>query len=235
MNFRFKGIYFQFIDRLHQKIIELLISRVKKVSHNNHVMKFYIPNPVNKFRIRTFSTKEPDTLKWIESMKEGAIMWDIGANIGLYSIYAAKVKQCQVFAFEPSVFNLEFLAKNIYLNNLHEKICIFPVALSNKTGMNIFKMTHPVWGGALSTFGESYNQHGDTLEPTFEYSVTGIKADDISKFMNIPNPDYIKIDVDGIEHLILSGSSDILKTAQSILIEINDKFVEQSNSVSIIY
>jgi hypothetical protein len=45
----------------------------------------------------------------------------------------------------------------------------------------------------------------------------------------LPYPDYIKIDVDGIEHLILEGSSNILKNATSIIIEINEKFIEQKN------
>ena len=70
--------------------------------------KFYVPNPLSLYRAKTFSTKEPDTLGWIDSLDKSSIMWDIGANIGLYSIYAAKCRNIKVFAFEPSVYNLEF-------------------------------------------------------------------------------------------------------------------------------
>ena len=217
------------LDMLQQKIINSIINRLKAVNHKQIKMFFYVPNPLNKYRIKTFSTKEPETLAWIDSFKKNSVFWDVGANIGLYSIYAAKASSCKVFAFEPSVFNSELLAKNININNLSLQIAIFPIALSNKSGINLFQMNNPLWGGALSTFGENYDQHGDDFQATFDYSIPGITADKIIKLMSIPKPNYIKIDVDGIEHLILEGGSNILKTVDSVIIEINDNFDKQAN------
>ena len=77
------------------------------VLHKNFTMNFSLFNWINSYRIRTFSTKEFENLDWIDSIKSNSIFWDIGANLGLYSIYIAKSKKCKVFAFEPSVFNLE--------------------------------------------------------------------------------------------------------------------------------
>ena len=128
------------LDMLQQKIINSIINRLKAVNHKQIKMFFYVPNPLNKYRIKTFSTKEPETLAWIDSFKKNSVFWDVGANIGLYSIYAAKASSCKVFAFEPSVFNLELLAKNININNLSLQIAIFPIALSNKSGINLFQM-----------------------------------------------------------------------------------------------
>jgi FkbM family methyltransferase len=228
MFLKINTFYFYCIDRVHQKILDLLVGRIRVVTHCNYKMKFYTPNPVCKFRIRTFDTKEPDTLTWIESMPKNSILWDVGANIGLYSIYAAKASKCRVFSFEPSVFNLELLAKNVYLNRLEKEICILPIALSDKIGLSLFRMTSTVWGGALSTFGEEYDQHGNDLNSSFEYTMPGIKIDDVTEFMKIPGPDYLKIDVDGIEHLILSGAQNALLSVKSVLIEINDDFTEQA-------
>ncbi|EMY16542.1 methyltransferase FkbM domain protein [Leptospira weilii str. Ecochallenge] len=45
--------------------------------------------------------------------------------------------------------------------------------------------------------------------------------------MSIPAPDYIKIDVDGIEHIILKGGKKILKKVKEILVEVNEDFNEQ--------
>ena len=56
----------------------------------------------------------------------------IFANIGLYSCYAAKKNKCNVYAFEPSVFNIELLARNIYINNLSDKIRIISLPLTEK-------------------------------------------------------------------------------------------------------
>jgi FkbM family methyltransferase len=92
---------------------------------------------------------------------------DIGANVGLYSVYAAKSRNCNVFAFEPSVFNLELLARNIFINDLQLKITIIPIALSDKLGSNIFKMSSTSWGGALSTFGEDFDQNGNKFLDVF--------------------------------------------------------------------
>ena len=144
-----------------------------------------------------------------------------------YSIYAAKVKNVKVFAFEPSVFNLEFLAKNIYVNDLSTQIFIMPVALSNQSGFNLFKMNNPVWGGALSSFGVDFDQHGKEFNTSFEYNIPGLSADNVATVFNVPKPDYLKIDVDGIEHLILEGLENILKSVKTVLVEINDDFEAQ--------
>src|SRR5712691_8080567 len=137
---------------LHKEVINLAMSQTCSVTHQGLVFTFAIPNPLNCFRAETFSTKEPETLEWIDAMEEESVFWDIGANVGLYSIYAAKKKSSRVYAFEPSVFNLELLARNIYLNNLSDKICLVPLAVSDRLGRNRFNMTSTEWGGALSTF-----------------------------------------------------------------------------------
>jgi hypothetical protein len=49
--------------------------------------------------------------------------------------------------------------------------------------------------------------------------------------MGVNNADYIKIDVDGLEHIILHGAKTVLKNAKEILIEVNDDFHEQKESV----
>ncbi|VVH64672.1 hypothetical protein BSPLISOX_845 [uncultured Gammaproteobacteria bacterium] len=117
----------------------------------------------------------------------------------------------------------------MYNNALSEKVKLFPLALSNHSGFNLFKMNNPVWGGALSTFGEDYDQYGENFNTTFEYIIPGLAADKVVEFFSVPKPDYIKIDVDGIEHLILKGCESILKTVNSVLIEINDDFEMQAN------
>ncbi len=217
------------VNLLMQKIINIFLHKIKKVKHNDQEMSFFIPNWVNKFRVNSFHTKEPDTLKWIDSMPKGAIFWDVGANIGLYSIYAAKINKCKVLAFEPSVFNLEWLARNIDANSLQEEVSIMPIALSNHAGFNLFKMKNTDWGGALSTFGENYDENGLDFRPVFQYSAPGLSMNVIPNIMNVKKPDYVKIDVDGIEHLILEGAGDILKSVKSVLIEIDDEFFDQAS------
>jgi len=202
------------------------------VKHGDVNMVFASPNKLTEYRSTSFSSKEPDTLIWLESIPEGAVLWDIGANVGLYSIYAAKKVNAHVFAFEPSVFNLELLARNIFLNQLQGRVTIVPVALTDTLGPSFFKMSSTAWGGALSTFGQDFDQHGSKLKSIFEYQTMGMTMDEAIQFLNIPPPRYIKIDVDGIEHFILRGGSETLKNVESVMVEIDDCFTEQAEETS---
>ena len=90
--------------------------------------------------MKTFSSKEPETLEWINNFddNENIIFWDIGANIGLYSIYASlKSKNISIIAFEPSTSNLRVLSRNISINNLDDKIKIVSQPLNKEK--NIFQ------------------------------------------------------------------------------------------------
>ena len=85
------------------------------------------------------------------------------------------------------------------------------------------------WGGALSTFGKEYGHDGKNMDDkVFEFPTIGISMVDAADLLKIPQPDYIKMDVDGIEHLILKGGLPVLKNLKGILIEINDSFTEQA-------
>lgn len=213
---------------VYELIISNILAQFHYVDHNGTKLKISIPNRLSRFRAETFSTKEPETLEWIDSMPEGAIVWDIGANIGLYSCYAAKKHNCRVFAFEPSVFNLEFLARNVYANGLVDQITIIPLPLSDALSFNTLNMTTTDWGGALSSYGESFGHDGKAIDKVFEIPTIGITMADAIDLLNIPMPDYIKMDVDGIEHLILNKGIAMLSQITGILIEINDEFLDQA-------
>jgi hypothetical protein len=215
-----------------QQLLEIAMERIESVRHSDVTMRFTAPNILCRYRVSTFSYKEPETLEWINNIPLGSVMWDIGANIGLYSIYAAISRGARVLAFEPSVFNLELLARNILLNKLQHQIVILPLALSSQAGPSLFRMSTTNWGGALSTFGEKYGQDGKTLASLFEYQTCGMRMDDVCAQLGLDLPRHIKIDVDGIEHLILSGGAAVLKQAESLLVEINDDFPQQAEQSS---
>ncbi len=215
---------------IHNQIIDISINDTKELTHNNMDFIFSTPNRLCSWRAETFSKKEPETLNWIDSLPEASILWDIGANVGLYSIYAAKTRNIDVWAFEPSVFNLEILARNINLNKLSNKISILPFALCDKNGISQMQLTTTEWGGALSTFDRAFGWDGKEIKKIFEYQTYGLKGDDAFNILSIPAPEYIKMDVDGLEHYILMGCKEILKNVKQILIEVNDDFKEQADN-----
>ena len=196
-------------------------------------IRFFVPNQLTSWRVDTFFSKEPETLEWIDSFekKENLIFWDIGANIGLYSIYnSLKNRKSTTIAFEPSSSNLRVLTRNISINNLERNIKVVPMPLTNKK--NIFqemKEGHFVEGGALNAFGEKFDFEGKEFEPKMKYSLFGTSINYLIENKILETPDYIKIDVDGIEHLILEGGNKVLKNKKikSFSIEINENFKEQ--------
>ena len=81
----------------------------------------------------------------------------------------------------------------------------------------------------MSTFGKDYGWDGQKMKQVFKFQTVGLSIDEVAKFLLLPQPNYMKIDVDGIEHLILSGAKKILSGIDGLLIEINDNFSEQAN------
>jgi FkbM family methyltransferase len=208
-----------------------LMNRVREVTHDGVRLSFTAPNALCDWRVSTFSLKEPETLQWIDSIPEGAVLWDVGANVGLYSVYAAKKKNCRVYSFEPSVFNLELLARNISLNGVTEQVCIIPLALSDNLRTSYMRMTTTEWGGALSTFGKDFGWDGKKIQQVFQFQTVGLSMDDAAHRLSIPRPEFVKMDVDGLEHLILEGGPVVLGEIKGILIEANDDFKEQAEGV----
>jgi FkbM family methyltransferase len=219
-----------------QQLINYIDSDIQSTKHGNISFQLYTPNHICKFRQTTFSTKEPETLDWIEEYG-GGVFFDVGANIGIYSLFYAQVKEGNVYSFEPSVFNLRQLAKNISINKLSERITIVSNPLSENTGIAKFINGSADEGGALSAFGVDYGHDGAPISGDINYSVVGFSLDDLfEKNVLKETPSLIKIDVDGIESLILKGASKLLKSEKliSILIEVNEDFKEQAYQVKTI-
>lgn len=211
-----------------EQITDTAMNRTTKVAHAGHELTFTVPNGLNHFRTLSFATKEPETLAWIDSLPRGSVLWDVGANIGLYACYAAKTRGCRVVAFEPSVFNLELLARNVFVNGLCDRVAIMPLPLFERVAESTLNMTSTQWGGALSTFGASIGYDGAELKKIFEFRTFGLSMDDCVTRLGLPQPDYMKMDVDGIEHMILRGGPTVLSKLRGVAVEINDAFVEQA-------
>lgn len=228
------------------KVLDLVIERVNlKVKEVVHTLdgkrislSFYVPNSLSFYRADTFSTKEPETLDWIDTYApEGGVLFDIGANVGLYSIYHSVTKKGVTYSFEPSVFNLKLLAKNINLNGCQDQIRIVSNPLTSSNSFADFNLQNTDEGGALSSFGVDYGQDGKKLKVQTAYSTLGFSLDYLIEQNIIKDvPNTIKIDVDGIENLILRGAEKVLSNpiCQSVLIEVDDSFLELASEVEII-
>ena len=206
---------------------------------NNLKINFFIPNQVIKWRVKTLYTKEPETLEWIDSFKnynkKPIIFWDIGSNIGLYSIYAAtQIENIEVISFEPSTSNLRILSRNISINNLENKIKIFQIPLGLKKS-NFLEFNERIFseGESNNSIDKNINFEGKKMKSGNKYQIFSTNIDQIIDNEILEVPDYIKIDVDGVEHLILKGGMKFFKNPKilEIQIEVNENYSDQHNNV----
>lgn len=171
--------------------------------------KMNITNEIEQWRQETFWTKEPETLEWINSF-DGDNFIDIGANIGVYSLYCAhKHPNMWIYAIEPDTANFQALQANFALNNF-KSLTPYCLGVSNKTGWAYLD-------GEDGTPGKS----GRQINESTGRATRIITLDHLAE-LSFPN--YIKIDTDGNEYDILLGGQRTLKekSLKSVLVEVND-------------
>lgn len=184
---------------------------------------FATPNAYTRIRVETLRTKEPDTIEWIAGFLPSDVFVDIGANMGVYSIWAAKTRGMQVFAFEPESQNYALLCKNIVINGLSEKVVGYCLAISNENAFSRLYLSEFQAGGSLHTFGEKLDYQLQHRESKLSQGCVSSTLDNLVASGAIPMPNHIKVDVDGLEHKVIEGARNVLKDSRvkSVLVEIN--------------
>ena len=125
------------------------------IAFDKYQIKFANTNRLSIKRVETLFTKEPTTIPWLEAMNQGEVLVDIGANVGMSSIYAAIVSEVLVYSFEPEALNYAELNKNIFLNSLHGRVKAFCAAISNRQRVDVLNLGGFAEGLSHHDFGEN--------------------------------------------------------------------------------
>lgn len=185
---------------------------------------FYAPSPLLRSRAASVLTKEPDTIAWLDGLTDRDVLWDVGANVGAYSLYAAAHARCAVLAFEPSAANFFVLTRNIQLNGMADRIIAYCVALSGATGLGALNLDSPELGTAMSQFGRvgDASRYSAKAHPLW-HGMIGFTVDDFVATFGAVFPTHLKLDVDGLENPILRGARRTLadRRLRSAMIEIS--------------
>ncbi len=171
--------------------------------------------------------KEPSTVKWIlRDLREGDVFFDIGANVGAYSLIAAVAAKDNfiVYSFEPSPATFASLCKNVSLNKLGEKIYPLQMALGAQTGVSRFFLSSNDAGAAEHSLGEPVDMFGNRFTPVDVQTVISVTIDDVIKIFGVKSPTHIKIDVDGFELNVLHGAISVLSSnnLRHLLVEVRE-------------
>jgi FkbM family methyltransferase len=186
------------------------------------------------WRAQTFYTEEPATIEWLDRLTPDDVYWDIGANIGLYAIYAAKFRGCRTLAFEPESQNYALLVENIVMNGVTGNCLPAIIAVSDRSEVSRLRVRYITKGGAFNMFqpasatgvpesfqaAQKYERHQG-----FDQLVFGCTVDELVSKHGFPAPTCIKLDVDGLEPNIVAGAMQTIKSGsvRSILVELNRK------------
>jgi len=177
--------------------------------------------PERRWRAKACA-KEPWTVEWLlQDVRRGDVLYDIGANVGAFSLIAAKHSGAYVVAFEPGYANFARLCDNIQLNDCGGRIVPLPTALSERAellgfeyrtvepGQSRHQLTEGRWSVEAND-GEKY------VQPTATMPLDKLIAD-----YDLPVPNHLKIDVDGAELRVLRGAHDLLGRPElrTVLIE----------------
>jgi len=221
--------------RFGGSITKRILARRHVVTHQGRPL-FTLRNfgHMTRMRAETFSTKEPETLAWIDGFAPASKLLDIGANVGVYSLYAG-LRGHEVRCIEPDALNFALLNLNIADNGLGGRVVAYPFSIHSESKVAELNVGEYRWGGARSSFDRNVNWKGEELGEGFSQGSPGITVDDFVARTGFA-PDHIKIDVDGNELLVLQGARATLADPRclSILVEMFDRHEEYQVCLDII-
>lgn len=170
----------------------------------------------------------------IYPIRSGDIVFDVGANVGLFSIYAVVRGAAQVYCFEPNPEIFVLLERNIRNNGLQDRISAFNIALGGKNGLvDLFVAnTGQIYAeGSASTTPNYVAQLGKNVGSNFTtYQVSCSKLDDILEQLKLPMVDFMKMDCEGAEYEIINSTPAVtLNKIQRMAMETHGTCDSQKN------
>lgn len=189
------------IVRLPLKIIPSQ-AQLPILSGKNRGKKWIVGSGIHGCWLGIYEAKKQNF--FVNYVTTGSVVFDLGANVGFYTLLASELvgPDGKVIAFEPVPSNLEFLKKHILINDIHN-VTVIESAVSDVNGFSSFDLGPHTSMGKLSSAG--------TL------SVKTSTLDSLIDTNEIPDPDLLKIDIEGAEYKALHGAINLLKSKHPII------------------
>jgi len=202
------------------RVVEGLLAE-QRVETRHGPLIFVTTHPQALRYPREFATREPETLAWIDAFETPCRFWDIGANIGVFSIYAGLRPGVEVSAFEPAAASYGALCRNIEVNGLGDRVQAYCLAISDRTELGRLNLSGTNAGSVFNVFESTDDCFGNAIAVAFQQGMIGFAIDGFRRLFGLAAPNYLKIDVDSIEERILAGACQTLRDPdlRSVLLE----------------
>jgi FkbM family methyltransferase len=167
--------------------------------------------------------KEPWTVEWIEqNVSAGDVLYDIGANVGVYSLIAATfAPAAQVVAIEPGYATFASLCDNLLLNGVADRVIPLPIVLGAETHLGSFSYRDVSAGAAI-------HELDSDRSGAYRQRVLVLTLDELLERFDLPAPTLVKLDVDGAEADVLAGARRTLQRPElrSLIVEVEEEVAE---------
>jgi FkbM family methyltransferase len=163
----------------------------------------------------TLLTKQPATIAWIEGFTPGSVFWDVGANVGVYALYAALRGDTTVVALEPAAVNYFLLSANCEANKFDGRMQCLLVGLGREPSVQKLEVSQFAAAQSFSFLGKDQPYQG-------RQAALIVSMDQLVGEYGVACPNYIKIDVPGLSEDIIAGGERTLarKEVREIHIEL---------------
>lgn len=202
--------------RLLERVTRRLIFRRRLPAAFKHVALYVSPAAGLRFIFTPMTRVDPPLLMCAhEFVRTGDVVWDIGANIGLFSLAAAACSGAggAVVALEPDVWSVQLLRRTSAAQpGSIARITVVPVAVASEVALRNFSIARrSTASNALAEYGSS--QMGGVAE---RHVVPAFNLDWL--LTRLPRPDIVKIDVEGAELEVLCNQSRMLYDTRPVII-----------------
>jgi FkbM family methyltransferase len=191
--------------RIQSAFTQRLLRQTYTVDTPIGSLSFVLLGRTSAGRARTLLTKQPATIRWIDGFCEGSVFWDIGANVGVYALYAARRGNAAVVAFEPAAVNYFLLAANCEANGLEARIDSLMLGVGQQAVIERLEVSQ-----FASAKSFSFRSHPKRVHPSRQ-SVLVLSIDRLVEEFGLRCPTYIKIDTPGMSEAIIKGGQRVLR------------------------
>jgi FkbM family methyltransferase len=205
--------------RLQGHLTEGLLEKTFRVDTPRGALSFVALGRTGAGRGTSLLTKQPATIEWIDGFRPNSVFWDVGANVGVYTMYAALRGDTRIVAFEPAAVNYFLLVANCQANQLDDRVQCVLAGLGSRPALESIEVSQ-------FSAGQSFSFHGKPHRPfAGRQSALVMTIDQLVDDYGLACPNYLKIDVPDMTADVLDGGIRTLRRRElrEVHVEVDDR------------
>ena len=214
---RLRGLRLADRSRLQGLFTEEMLGHTLAIETRYGPLSFVLLSEMAAGRARSLFDRQPATIAWIDAFAPGGVFWDVGANVGVYALYAARRGDTKVAAFEPAAVNYFILSANCEVNRFADRMDCLLAGLSDAASIDRLGVSQFLPGDSFSFTGKPRHEDG-SRQAAFMVSM-----DQLVEQYGLPCPTYVKIDVPALTAKVIAGGARTLRRPEvrELHVEVN--------------